>query len=187
MKLGLDYRYFVASGTDFKINEVPGVTSHVGDVQNHSVLLTFRYEFGAPARQPEPQPAAYTPPPVTQPEAAPVAPPAATPRVYNVFFDFDRSDIDPSARPVIADAASNAKRGNVTRIQVTGHADRSGPDRYNQRLSERRAQAVRQELIRQGVPADEIVTVGRGESDPAVPTPDGVREPRNRVVEINLR
>jgi outer membrane protein OmpA-like peptidoglycan-associated protein len=189
MKLGLDYRYFVASGTDFKINEVPGVTSHVGDVQNHSVLLTFRYEFGAPAQQP--QPAAYTPPPpppVQQPPATPVAPPAAAvPTTYQVFFDFNRADVDPSARPVIAQAASNAKRGNVTRITVTGHTDTVGSDRYNQRLSERRADAVRRELIRQGVPADEIVTVGRGKTDLAVPTPNGVREPRNRRVVIETQ
>jgi outer membrane protein OmpA-like peptidoglycan-associated protein len=46
---------------------------------------------------------------------------------------------------------------------------------------------VRQELTRRGVPDGEIATAGRGESDPAVPTPDGVREPRNRRVEIVLQ
>jgi len=190
MKLGLDYRYFVATGTDFQVDGVTGVTSHVGDVQNHSVMLTFRYEFGAPARQPEPQPAAYTPPPppVQQPPATPATPPAAAvPTTYQVFFDFNRADVDPSARPVIAQAASNAKRGNVTRIMVTGHTDTVGSDRYNQRLSERRADAVRREMIRQGVPADEIVTVGRGKTDLAVPTPNGVREPRNRRVVIETQ
>jgi OmpA-OmpF porin, OOP family len=187
IKLGLDYRYFVAHDADFRVGETP-LTSHVGDVQNHTVLLTFRYEFGAPRRA-EPQPAAYTPPPppVPQPQATPATPPAPVPRTYNVFFDFNRADVDPSARPIIAEAAANAKRGNATRIQVTGHADRAGSDRYNLRLSERRAEAVRQDLIQQGVPENEIVTVGRGEQDPAVPTPDGVREPRNRRVEIVLQ
>jgi OmpA-OmpF porin, OOP family len=67
---------------------------------------------------------------------------------------------------------------------VIGHADRAGSDAYNQRLSERRSAAVRDALVQRGIPANEIVTMGRGERDPAVPTPDGVREPRNRRVVI---
>ena len=69
---------------------------------------------------------------------------------------------------------------------LTGHADRSGPVAYNQRLSERRADAVKARLIREGIPAGQIVTIGRGETQPMVPTADGVREPQNRRVEIVL-
>ena len=49
----------------------------------------------------------------------------------------------------------------------------------------RRAASVKAELIRDGVPANEIVTLGVGEADPAVPTPDGVREPRNRAAHVS--
>jgi outer membrane protein OmpA-like peptidoglycan-associated protein len=70
---------------------------------------------------------------------------------------------------------------------VTGHADRAGPDSYNMALSMRRADAVKAVLVREGVPANQIAVVARGESQPLVPTADGVREPQNRRVEIVLQ
>jgi outer membrane protein OmpA-like peptidoglycan-associated protein len=119
--------------------------------------------------------------------AAPAAAPMAAPRTYLVFFDFDRSDITPEAATIIRQAAQDAQRGNVRVVVVTGHADRSGPTDYNQRLSERRANAVRSALVREGVANGTIQTSGRGENDNLVQTPDGVREPRNRRVEIVFR
>jgi OmpA-OmpF porin, OOP family len=76
---------------------------------------------------------------------------------------------------------------NVRLIVATGHADRSGPDNYNVRLSERRATAVKNQLVREGVPAGIIQTAGKGERENLVQTADGVREPRNRRVEIVFR
>jgi outer membrane protein OmpA-like peptidoglycan-associated protein len=75
----------------------------------------------------------------------------------------------------------------VTRIEVNGYTDRSGADQYNQGLSVRRANAVAAELLRRGVPRNEIVTRGFGEANPLVPTADDVREPQNRRVEIILK
>ena len=75
----------------------------------------------------------------------------------------------------------------MTRIELAGHADRSGTVRYNQALSLRRAEAVAAELIRLGVPRPRITVQGFGESRALVPTADGVREPQNRRVEIVLR
>ena len=86
-----------------------------------------------------------------------------------------------------AQAAEEFKRSGQARIIATGYTDLSGSAAYNQRLSERRADTVKQELIRLGVPAAAITAVGRGESNPLVPTKDGVREPQNRRVEIVLR
>ncbi len=117
----------------------------------------------------------------------PAAAPAPAPRTYLVFFDFDRSEITPEAAAIIRQAADDAKRGNVRLIVATGHADRSGPTDYNQRLSERRAASVRAALVREGIAANTIQTSGRGENDNLVATPDGVREPRNRRVEIAFR
>jgi outer membrane protein OmpA-like peptidoglycan-associated protein len=125
-------------------------------------------------------------PVVAPPPAAPAAAPAG-PRLFSVFFDFDRSELSPEAQPIITEAARYAREGGVSRIMVTGHADRAGSDRYNQRLSERRAESVRRALVREGISEADISTVGRGETEPAVPTPDGVREPRNRRVEIVLQ
>jgi len=117
----------------------------------------------------------------------PAPPPAAAPKKnFLVFFDFDRSNITADAQKVITEAAAAAKAGNVSRIQLTGHTDRSGSDQYNMALSLRRGEAVKQALIRQGIPAASIAVIGRGESQPLVPTADGVREPQNRRVEILL-
>lgn len=68
--------------------------------------------------------------------------------------------------------------GSIT--QATGYTDNTGSDRHNQRLSERRAAAMQAELVADGIPADEIITAGRGENDLAVPTAKDVNEPRNR-------
>ena len=148
-----------------------------GDRFMHGPFVRATYNFGAPPRlAPRPAVAAPTPPA-----------PAAQPRQnFIVFFDFDRSNITADAQRVITDAASAAKSGNVARIQLTGHTDRSGSDQYNMALSLRRGEAVKQALIRQGIPAASIAIIGRGESQPLVPTADGVREPQNRRVEIVL-
>jgi outer membrane protein OmpA-like peptidoglycan-associated protein len=108
-------------------------------------------------------------------------------RTYRVFFNWDRADLTERAREIIAEAANNARRVQTTRIEVAGHADRSGSAAYNQRLSQRRADAVAAELTRQGIAPDEIAVSAYGESRPLVPTADGVREPQNRRVEIVLR
>jgi OmpA-OmpF porin, OOP family len=67
---------------------------------------------------------------------------------------------------------------------IAGHADRSGPEAYNQALSERRAQSVAQALGQRGIPTSTMRVQGHGEADPRVRTADGVREPQNRRVEI---
>ena len=108
-------------------------------------------------------------------------------RSYLVFFDWDRADLTDRARQIIAEAAQATTRVQVTRIEVAGHADTSGTPRYNQGLSQRRAQNVASELVRLGVPREAITVQAFGESRPLVPTADGVREPQNRRVEIVLR
>ena len=70
------------------------------------------------------------------------------------------------------------------RVRVTGHADTAGPSGYNMALSRGRAGAVRAALMARGVPARQIDLRAEGESEPAVATGDGVREPRNRRVVI---
>ena len=145
------------------------------DNYNHSVMLGLRYALFQP-----PPP----PPPVAV--AAPAVAPAPA-RTYLVFFDWDRADLTARAREIIAEAASNAGRVQATRIEVAGHADRSGTPAYNQRLSQRRADAVAAELVARGISRSEISVSAYGESRPLVPTADGVREPQNRRVEIVLR
>ena len=143
---------------------------------NHDIVLGFRYALF------QPRPAVAATAAVAQ--AAPPAPAAA--RSYLVFFDWDRADLTARARQIVAQAATAAQSA-ATRIEVDGYTDLSGTAAYNQRLSVRRAQSVKAELVRDGVQPAEIAIEGRGESNPLVPTAAGVREPQNRRVEIILR
>jgi OOP family OmpA-OmpF porin len=131
-------------------------------------------------------PPEVVPTPVAMPEPAPPPPPEVQ-RSYIVFFDWDSSDLTPEALEVLRTAARNAGKIRLAVVRVTGHADRSGPDQYNMGLSMRRAAAVREEFYRQGIIKGGVSVYAKGETDPLVATPDGVREPQNRRVEIILR
>ncbi len=115
--------------------------------------------------------------------AAPAPPPAA-PKVFIVFFDWDKDTITPEGQQIIIQAADAYKAGAPVQIQVTGYTDRSGSPGYNQRLSERRANNVAKAMASLGVPKEQMIVSGRGENDNRVPTAPGVREPQNRRVEI---
>ncbi|MBD0273620.1 MAG: OmpA family protein, partial [Acetobacteraceae bacterium] len=121
------------------------------DNYNHSALLGVRYNFGAP------RPVA---PAVAETPVAPRPPEVA--RTYLVFFDWDRADLTDRARQIIAEAANASRTARATRIEVAGHADRSGTPQYNQRLSQRRADVVASELVRNGVNRGEIGVTAYG-------------------------
>jgi OmpA family len=106
------------------------------------------------------------------------------PGQFVVFFATDEATLSPDAARVVDEAAAAYQQTGAAQITVTGHTDTEGSAAYNLELSQRRAEAVANELIRRGVPATDIVTVGRGEEDLLVPTADGMNEPRNRRVEI---
>ena len=162
-----EYRFMMTGGHEIDNNNA-GVRTKVDvDNMNHSLLVGLRYAFNA------------------APAVAAAAPVAAA-RTFLVFFDWSKADLTDRARQIIGEAASSRGAG-VTRIEVNGFTDRSGPADYNMRLSVRRAEAVAAELVRRGVPRNEIVTRGFGEENNLVLTADGVREPQNRRVEIILK
>jgi opacity protein-like surface antigen len=174
--LGAEYRYADYGSTSGGLGTVPitaaisaPVSGHVG-LQEHSFMVKLNYHFGAP-------------PPPAPPMAAPPPPPPA-PKVFIVFFDWDRDTITPEGQAIIQQAADAYRAGAPVQIQVTGYTDRSGSAGYNQRLSERRANNVAKALAALGIPKEQMVVSGRGENDNRVPTADGVREPQNRRVEI---
>src|SRR4029079_15093862 len=102
-------------------------------------------------------------------------------------FDWDRSNLSQQALTTIGQAGQAFKTKGSARITATGHTDTSGRENYNMPLSLRRANAVKDALVQNGVPATAIAVVGRGEQGLLVPTPDGVREPQNRRVEILIQ
>ena len=105
---------------------------------------------------------------------------------YWVFFAHNRASLQPDAEQVVAEAAQSFLRTGSTRISLVGSADSTGAAAYNQKLSERRAETVRAELVRLGVPAETITVRAEGENAPIVPTPRGVPEARNRYVAIDF-
>lgn len=119
-------------------------------------------------------------------QAAPAPAPAVAVRNFTVFFDFDKADLSNEARQVIASAVQTAKMTGPVRILVTGHTDTVGSPLYNQRLSEHRAEAVKNEMVKLGMNPVDIVTIGKNSLDPLVPTGPGVREAKNRRAVIDL-
>lgn len=117
--------------------------------------------------------------PAPEPEPEPMEPERIT-----VYFGFDDATVRPGEDGKVADAAAMYEGNMDLGFSVTGHADRAGPTEYNRDLSLQRARGVRDALVARGVAPNDISVAARGESEPAVPTPDGVREQRNRRVEI---
>ncbi|HEV8016484.1 MAG TPA: OmpA family protein [Stellaceae bacterium] len=115
--------------------------------------------------------------------AAATAPAANT---VNVFFEFDRARLTLEGRQIVSQLAKQMKAGGLS-ASLVGKADLTGSDGYDLALGRRRADAVADELERDGVPRDRVAVDSQGKRQPPVKTADGVREPRNRVVEITLK
>ena len=131
---------------------------------------------------PPPKPIVEAPPP------RPALPPQCNTDVVGlVFFEFDSAEVPGEADQTIIFARDNYQVCGWSGFAVTGHADRSGSDAYNIALSEERAAAVLEAMTGAGIPANLITSSAQGESNPRVPTDDGVREPQNRRVEITVR
>jgi len=175
----IDYRYLASTEPTYSNKGVlpfppfgfpPHTTSYKSGYNTQNIVASLTMKFGAPPAPPPPAPPAPPPPPTHQ--------------VYLVFFDWDKYNITPEGQQIIQLAANQYRSGGRVTLQVTGFTDTTGSAGYNQRLSERRANAVAAALERLGVPRSDMVVSGRGMNDLRVPTPPGVREPQNRRVEI---
>jgi OOP family OmpA-OmpF porin len=102
----------------------------------------------------------------------------------NAYFAYNSATLTPEGQQQIADAVAFIKDGTA-KLRITGKADRSGSNDYNMKLSQARAQAVRDAAIADGLPSDRIVVAWSGESQLPVATKNGVREQHNRVVQID--
>jgi OOP family OmpA-OmpF porin len=102
---------------------------------------------------------------VAKQPVAPMPPKADEPVTASVLFDFDRSVLRPGETPKLDELTAKFKGGAFSRVDAVGHADRIGPDPYNLRLSEQRAEAVRAYLVGKGVDAGSIGTEAKGERE----------------------
>jgi len=136
-------------------------------------------------------------PALQETEAAPSAAPAQfaavlgalpeRPKSFLIYFNDGRDEITAVSRVEFQIILAELGGRGAPDIVVIGHTDRLAADEYNDRLSRMRAERVRAELVQLGIPEQRIQIAGRGEREPVVPTDDGVAEPRNRRVEINVR
>jgi len=192
---GLDFSWQAIAGFSYEISDDLDIYA---DYRYRSVELKHRY-FSAILGQPlrvDPQEnvgllgirwflGQEPPPPPAPVQAPPPAPPPPV-KTFIVFFDFDKSNLTDKAQEVVAEAVRTAKANGFVKVLVTGHTDTVGSDRYNQALSLRRADAVKDEMVREGMDGSGIEIVGKSFHDPLVPTGPGVREPQNRRAVIDL-
>ncbi|GAB2717862.1 MULTISPECIES: outer membrane protein OmpA [Comamonas] len=138
----------------------------------------------APAPAPAPAVAPAAPAP------APVAPPVAqTQKVTyaaDAFFDFDKSVLKPEGKAKLDDVASKVKNINLEVIIAVGHTDSIGSDAYNQKLSVRRAEAVKAYLVSKGIDKSRVYTEGKGEKQPVADNKTAAGRAKNRRVEIEV-
>jgi OmpA family len=130
----------------------------------------------------------YYPPYFYRPYVVPAAyvmpAPPPPPHEFTVYFRFDQYNLTAPARQVVDDAIAAARSGGPAHIVVIGNTDLAGTGRYNLALSRRRADTVRRYMISRGIDPREISVRALGKTNPAIQTANGVREPRNRRVEI---
>jgi outer membrane protein OmpA-like peptidoglycan-associated protein len=137
--------------------------------------------------QPAPPPSPTPPPPPPPPESAqPSAPAPAASANYTVYFDFDSWTLTAEDLAVLTQVVKTVHAEGQTHIAVVGHTDTSGPADYNQTLSVERAHVVVEALVDMGASRKSFKVWGVGETDLAVETGDGVREPKNRRTVIDL-
>jgi len=144
----------------------------------------------APAPAPAPAPAAApAPAPAPAPAAAPARPPAAASKVTyaaDAFFDFDKSVLKAEGKAKLDDLVGKMKAINLEVIIAVGHTDSVGADAYNQKLSVRRAEAVKAYLVSKGVEKNRVYTEGKGEKQPVADNKTAQGRAKNRRVEIEV-
>ena len=124
-------------------------------------------------KKPEPMPA-----PVPTPEPTPPPPPPAAEPVKitleDIHFEFDKATLTKLAKEILARDIATLKENQGVKVQIEGHACAHGTEDYNMALSERRANAVKEYLVNQGIAADRLTTIAYGETRlamPEIPTP----------------
>ena len=149
-----------------------------------------------PASAPVAAPAPGAAPAVTPPSptaSAPVAPPAPAPAIASkvtfaadAFFDFDKSVVKAEGKAKLDDLVGKVKDINLEVVIAVGHTDSVGSDAYNQKLSTRRAEAVKAYLVSKGIEKNRVYTEGKGEKQPVADNKTAEGRAKNRRVEIEV-
>lgn len=137
-------------------------------------------------KEPEPAPAPVVAAPAPAPEPAPVVAAPVAPAKFVGHFDFDLVDLKKADIPELDQFAKYMNRDCSCKVAITGHTDSAGPEAYNQKLSEDRAQEVADYLANKGVVMDRMIVTGKGESSPVADNATKAGRAENRRVEVEI-
>ena len=144
----------------------------------------------APRVAPPPPPPPPAPPPRPAPPPPPPPPPAPVSEkvtfAADAFFDFDKSVLKPEAKSKLDDLVSKTAGINLEVIIAVGHTDSVGADGYNQKLSIRRSDAIKNYLVGKGIEKNRVYTEGKGEKQPVADNKTSEGRAKNRRVEIEI-
>ncbi len=159
---------------------------------NKYVTVGLNYAFNPPPAPPAPAPAPVVEAPAPAP--APVAPPPPPPARFEKvtmsateLFQFDKAELRMPQTRLDEIAMALQADTSITNVDITGYTDRLGSDSYNQKLSERRANAVRDYLVSKGIDGGRLNAVGKGEANPVVECNDKKRADLIKCLEPNRR
>ncbi|MFZ6659050.1 OmpA family protein [Undibacterium sp. TJN19] len=195
--VGLEYKFTEALAMRGEVERyrVNDAVHNRGDVDFYSLSLVYKLgkpAYAAPVTYSAPVPMAETPPPAPVMQVAQPAPPRPQPVSEKVtfnaeaLFDFDKSVVKPEGRHSLDDLL-NKLQGMNTEVMITvGHTDSIGTDAYNQKLSLRRAEAVKAYLISKGVDASRVYTEGKGETQPIADNKTSEGRSKNRRVTVEV-
>jgi len=145
-------------------------------------------EAPKPAPAPAPKPAPPPPPP-EKPKPPPEKPKPVAEKVTlgaDVLFDFDKSVVKPDGRAKLDELVGKTRGVTLEVVIAVGHADSIGSDAYNQKLSLRRAEAVKAYLVSKGIEANRVYTEGKGEKQPIADNRTREGRAKNRRVELEV-
>lgn len=160
---------------------------------NKYVTVGLNYAFNPPPVAAAPAPVYEAPQPAPEPVAPPPPPPPPAPRFEKItlsateLFKFDSAVLSPSQPKLDEIAAALSADTSINNVDITGYADRIGSDKYNQKLSERRAHAVRGYLIGKGIDGGRLNAIGKGKANPVVECHEKNRVALIKCLEPNRR
>ena len=194
--VGLEYKFTEALALRGEVerHRVDDAIRSNGKVDLYSLALVYKLGRPAAAPAPAPMPAPVVEAPAPAPAPAPMPAPAPAPQPVSekvsfaaeALFDFDKSVVKPEGKAALDDLLMKLQGMNTEVMVTVGHTDSIGTDDYNQKLSQRRAEAVKAYIVTKGVDQSRVYTEGKGESQPVADNKTSEGRAKNRRVTVEV-